>query len=374
MNSKPVMCAILFLVVSVGHMRAANPIAVINNGATLDGTQQDYTLKVNTKGAHIRPEDVIKHETQPDDRITVYRTPSPDSGLAIAVAELHHIQGNCAYCVWGTYIGGTGGSGTGPKQWTATYNRGPARILLELNGPGSDDNHVYIGRAGRRARITVTVAGVADTSSSLIGLSKQAGSGSGEVQFFKNGTNITSVSIRGQNSEQVEVEGTTAGHLVILGRSPYLQEGTVGGDVIAFWIMLPYGDPTKKGSANHTNEIAFWALDPGYLDFTCRAHYAGNGNDLRWTVENVGEIRATWEPHLQGDPYTGIGMTPGVTFSGMPQSNSSFGLKRIALSCAGATGNDTTYIEVFYPPMGRNNPGAPGETPPGDVKEEDLTE
>lgn len=121
-----------------------------------------------------------------------------------------------------------------------------------------------------------------------------------------------------------------------------------------------------------SNEFSFDESSPALLVITCIAAASPDSDKFRWTIEDVGEIRGFWNPHVTGNQYIGTGPNPTVTFTGMPLHNSAFGRKKITLAYEGLTCSDEETIEVFFHPAARNNPGPPGENPPNGVAREDL--
>ncbi|MBI4028328.1 MAG: hypothetical protein HY360_25310 [Verrucomicrobia bacterium] len=68
-------------------------------------------------------------------------------------------------------------------------------------------------------------------------------------------------------------------------------------------ITKPTGDPALAGQANGDNERAYNTAQPGVLTVPCTAEHPGAGadpNNLRWTIENIGSIQATWNPSVSG--------------------------------------------------------------------------
>ena len=129
---------------------------------------------------------------------------------------------------------------------------------------------------------------------------------------------------------------------------------------------------TRPCDTNHNgkiddedNEFSFNSAEPAVLQFSCTAASTPLPNYLRWTINDIGAIRGKWNPHLDGDEYTGIGLNPTVTFTDMPANNSDFGPKTVTLRFEGLPCTDTEDIEVFFEPTARNNNGPqPDDIPP----------
>jgi len=144
--------------------------------------------------------------------------------------------------------------------------------------------------------------------------------------------------------------------------------------VVGVEIEYPY-DANNNGKIDDpTNEFSFNAADPAVLQFYCIAFNSpgADADKFRWTIEDIGTIRGEWSPHVVGDEYTGKGLNPTVTFTGMPNSTWDLGEKTIALGYEGLSCVDYEPIEVFFESTARNNPGPPGEVPGGGIGMEDL--
>jgi hypothetical protein len=146
--------------------------------------------------------------------------------------------------------------------------------------------------------------------------------------------------------------------------------------VIKVEIESPYDTDANGKIDDPDNEFSFDTSSPALLQIPCQA-FNSPGSDpdkFRWEIEDVGAIKGVWDPHVDGDPYTGKGLSSTVTFTGMPEHNADFGRKKITLNYEGLSCSDEEYVEVFFDPKARNNPGPPGETPPGTIAMEDLIE
>ncbi|UCC31535.1 MAG: hypothetical protein JSU86_04505 [Phycisphaerales bacterium] len=123
-------------------------------------------------------------------------------------------------------------------------------------------------------------------------------------------------------------------------------------------ITTPNGDPTTTAGANATNERTYSSGADPTVTVPCAAANVPEASRLRWTIDDVGTIRATWSPSVPGDPYTGTGLSPTATFTGMPPNYDDFGAKTITLTVDGlANCQDTQAVEIFYAGMATNHPG-----------------
>ena len=127
----------------------------------------------------------------------------------------------------------------------------------------------------------------------------------------------------------------------------------------ALQITTPNGDPTTTAGANVTNERTYsTAATNPTLTVPCAASSISDASKLRWTITDAGSIRAKWSPHVAGDEYTGTGLTPTATYTGMPPNFNDFGAKTITLTVDGSANcRDTQIVEVFYPGTATNHPG-----------------
>jgi len=141
--------------------------------------------------------------------------------------------------------------------------------------------------------------------------------------------------------------------------------------VFELTITNPYGDPTSSASANDNNEKVFNSLSPGVLTVQCAAVPTPdidmgiwaflNDNTLRWTITTISGSTLTWDSSWPGASTKGEGTSCTATFTGLPSSNNSFGLKEVKLEVlldgVNVTSTKTTNIEVFYTKTATNNPG-----------------
>jgi hypothetical protein len=151
-------------------------------------------------------------------------------------------------------------------------------------------------------------------------------------------------------------------------------------------IKYPHGDPSVSATnwsdgstdeANWSNEKTFSDAQPitgiSICVVSCEATVQTNppvaycADALRWTIDDVGPIRAEWTNHVEGDPHTGKGlMTTAVfaTSTGLPEDNSAFGSKTVTLTVEGLPGaGGTTTVEVFYPRGASNHSGGQPDSP-----------
>jgi len=147
-----------------------------------------------------------------------------------------------------------------------------------------------------------------------------------------------------------------------------LWRGTVAGDpvpctetaqvrVIRPEITTPNGDPTTSAGANVTNERTYDSGASPAVTVPCAASSVPDPDKLRWTIDNVGAMQATWNPSVPGDPHSGKGLNPTATFTGMPPNYSDFGPKTITLAVDGLSGcQDTQVVEIYYSGTATNHP------------------
>ncbi len=162
------------------------------------------------------------------------------------------------------------------------------------------------------------------------------------------------------------VEGTssTLTSSVVLQLS-YLvdQQACIDGDLVTFTVVrvkITYPRDTNLNGKidDPDNEFSYNSEDPAVLQiFLCSAATTAYSDNLRWTIEDIGAIRGKWDPHVDGDEYTGIGPVTTVTFTDMPAYNWDFGEKIIQLRFVGVPCMDWEPIEVFFDPLARNNNG-----------------
>ena len=125
--------------------------------------------------------------------------------------------------------------------------------------------------------------------------------------------------------------------------------------VLKVEIKRPAGDPTTEPNAY--NERTYNSASLGVATVVCEAEDTPNADKLRWTIEDVGEIQATWDPHVDGDTHIGKGGNPTATFTGLPAQYDAFGSKTITLTMdePGITSSDTQEVEIFFPRSATNH-------------------
>jgi hypothetical protein len=189
------------------------------------------------------------------------------------------------------------------------------------------------------------------------------------------GTYQWSVSVGGQGTfspgpdvEDPAFTPDTPGTYVL--RAEYTMGGVtvsaLSGEIVAVSLeILRPCDTNSNGLIDDPdNEFAFEGDEDGELWLWCQARDCPEPERLRWTIDDVGDLRAEWDPHLEGDPHTGTGLRPTARFTGMPESNADFGPKTVSLGYVGLWVVDQETIEVFFDPLGGNNPGpAPDDIP-----------
>lgn len=193
------------------HVSGETATAPLNGTVSFQATSAPAdTLNVDSGSKTVKATDATKIQGSPNSRITVV---TAEGSGTVHVADVILRDGDSLYRVTGTY----GGGGGGPAIWNADYNRGGARILLEVNQTGNTDNVILPGAKG--ATLTVTLAGVSAGNYSVT-LSKD--SGSGTVTFPTNPVTFT-----GAGSKTVDLTGGTSGNVTIKGTCTGLTDGTV---------------------------------------------------------------------------------------------------------------------------------------------------
>lgn len=139
----------------------------------------------------------------------------------------------------------------------------------------------------------------------------------------------------------------------------------------AIEIKKPYGH--TKYSANDYNERSFNTILPGKLTVICEAkvtppEIAGEVSDkLKWKIKTIKKSELTWDNSWPGDPKSGKGIGPlTATFTGLPQSNDDFGLRKIELYFVKdrkETFLKQAYIETFFEKEAKNHPGGQAGSP-----------
>ena len=142
-------------------------------------------------------------------------------------------------------------------------------------------------------------------------------------------------------------------------------------DIMAFDVSIinPNGNPQTSEGANETNERYFDSSSTGILTVECVAYpnptstgllnYL-NDNKVRWTITPISGSTLTWNNSWPGDNTKGEGLSCTATFTGLPSSNDSFGLKEVKMEVltdgVSVDITKTTNIEVFYSKTATNHP------------------
>ncbi|MEM8549168.1 MAG: hypothetical protein AAGF10_00105 [Verrucomicrobiota bacterium] len=232
------------------------------NGTVSFGTASAAadTLRVNAGSHTVEANNATKVQGHPNSHITVVG--SEGSGV-VHVADVILREGESLYRVSGTLK--TEGEGEGPPPtWTSEYNRGQARILLEVNGLGGADNKIKLGPDG--ANLTVKIAGGGDGTSYEVTLGFN---GVGEVGF---GTNPVTVS-GGSGSATVVLTGVMVGELEITGTATNAQDGAVDAEVIGFLVEIQANDT----EAANDDYVQIKSTHPAKrFEVNCRARLTGD--------------------------------------------------------------------------------------------------
>ena len=155
-------------------------------------------------------------------------------------------------------------------------------------------------------------------------------------------------------------------------------------------VVTPSGDPTSSDPAVvGSSEVCFTGVNPGTLTVRCQftvqaGTIPGIMGMVRACVSTVGDSTLTWRNPTTGvaSPWTGPadGLPAGAStnagqalynsvtgyfevdavFTGLPTSNTGFGLKRVwgqVVQAPNVLAQDDNPIEVFYPREANNNPG-----------------
>lgn len=141
-------------------------------------------------------------------------------------------------------------------------------------------------------------------------------------------------------------------------------------NMVTVEITKPTGDPTTTAGANSDNERTYSSASTPTVTVVCTAKDIPQEDEdyLRWTIEDVGSIKAKWNPHVAGDEYTGKGESATATYTGLPSNYDDFGKKKITLTLNGGVSaadcKDETYVEIFFPRDEKNHPGTGSGTTP----------
>jgi hypothetical protein len=139
-------------------------------------------------------------------------------------------------------------------------------------------------------------------------------------------------------------------------------------------ILLPFGDPADPAGANDSNERVYDRQEVAELSVPCLAQL--EPEDVKasviWEIENIGNIRAIWQPTYPGLPNRGAGLVATAIFHGMPAHNRDFGFKDVrAYLLERPACSDGKRIEAFYSPLQTNNSGPLPEYPPPGIDPND---
>ena len=138
--------------------------------------------------------------------------------------------------------------------------------------------------------------------------------------------------------------------------------------------VTPDGDhvrsPNSTQGADGQNEFTFSAANPGVLTINLKAQVdpsgcaAGMRDRVTFVVDPIGDSTMAWaaanpdgKPTVNGDFLEAV-----VTFTGLPATNSDFGLKVARLMLDG-TEHQTKSYEVFFPRDEKNHPGGQTGSP-----------
>ena len=130
--------------------------------------------------------------------------------------------------------------------------------------------------------------------------------------------------------------------------------------VVKVEIKKPSGNPGNPNEADEWNERSYNGGMPGIVTVECEAEETPKADNLRWKIADVGEIKATWDPHVDGNSHIGKGLKTTATFTGLPAHYTGFGSKTITLTMdgSGITSSDTQEVEIFFRRAATNNPGS----------------
>ena len=211
------------------------------------------TLKVNAGTKTIKAIGCWKVYGDPDSEITEVTTPG--TGI-VTVATVVHRAGNSLYVVWGSQSGGSGagsGAGDGPDQWISDYERDNSadpRILLEVNGGGTDDDVIKYGENGGTLR--VSLANGEKEKAYTITLSD---SGAGDVDFSS-----ASLTLFGPYaSNTIDLDGEEVGSVTISASCDDAQDGEI--DAVVSSIQLLTKRVDDSGWQEEDTAIAAGAID-----------------------------------------------------------------------------------------------------------------
>jgi hypothetical protein len=161
-------------------------------------------------------------------------------------------------------------------------------------------------------------------------------------------TAIRDVQLRARRSSCEDVVKVTAvTPCAVLDMDPNGDGMVSSGPAFEVEIITPDGDPATTEGANATSERSYTsgATFP-FATVACAAGDVPDPQKLRWTIQDVGTIRAKWDPHIAGNEYIGTGLTSTAKYTGMPANFNDFGPKTITLTLDGLPGcQDTQVVE-----------------------------
>ena len=137
--------------------------------------------------------------------------------------------------------------------------------------------------------------------------------------------------------------------------------------------ITPAGDPVSAPVDAGTdpanipagaNEFTFSDATSGVLTLKLKVRVSGLSGmsaseqaQYLFTVDAIGNSQVAWDGGTDGQPtINGEFLEAKVTFTGLPEHNTDFGLKAAKLKKAGSTVATAKY-EVFFPKNGKNHPG-----------------
>jgi hypothetical protein len=131
--------------------------------------------------------------------------------------------------------------------------------------------------------------------------------------------------------------------------------------------ITPAGDPVAqpKDTGDGQNEFTFNEASPGVLEINLRVKVPGIGempaeikNKFTFEIDTIGSSIFTWAGANPGGKASVNGdfISATATYTGLPHSNSDFGLKRARVKFDG-TNIGEAKIEVFYDAKAKNHTG-----------------
>ena len=148
--------------------------------------------------------------------------------------------------------------------------------------------------------------------------------------------------------------------------------GTKEITVVKICFLTPANNPVTCpiGSGIGQNEYTYSLENPGILTMHLRATVVPEGaaakiaeqccfevDTISGSVQSWGERNTAGTPQVDGNDLIAM-----VKYSGLPESNASFGIKNARISFRGTVRDETEY-EVFFPRDGTNHPTGDGSVP-----------